>query len=270
MKYFALLTLWLLTIPTFGQIVKLESFVYNGKTYHNVKLEKTSPVEVRLTHNDGVRKIPMSGLSEEQKNKLGFNKLETDTHINKIKVHNDQNEKFLPKLQTLYLIRGTVNQVTDEGIIINSATVFKFKEVGYFTYNTTDTSIIGFESLGHHDIFIYGKHGVVDNSVVSYFVEGGMDYSFITVLGATRTIRGVNRTSVEFNEWYNTVIAPKNNEIVNQRVKDKIRKAEAKLQQLELEEIKKREQRQRKQEAEQEYRRTHKNEFKHLNPKDRN
>jgi hypothetical protein len=224
-----LFILLILTITSFSQSLVLESFEHNAEIYHNVKLEKISSIEARITHNDGVKRILATDLSDDLKNKLGFDKLEIDKHVSKIADINKRNEEFNQKLKTLYAIRGTISQVTDKGILINDATIFKFKEIGYFTYTTTDTSTIGFETLGKSDVFVYGSSSSVDGEVVNYLVEVDDNYTFTTVLGASRCVRGLKRCPKEFTDWFNTVIVTKGNEIVNKTAQLKLADGERKL-----------------------------------------
>ena len=224
-----LFSLFILTITSFSQTLTLDKFEHDGKEYHNAKLEKISPLEIRVVHNDGVKRIPIVELSDEYKNKIGFDKVESDKYIAEITTRNKKAEELDQKLKNLYAVRGTITQVTDNGVLINDATIFKFKEIGYFTFTSTDTSTIGFEQIGKFDVFIYDESSSVDGDSINYLVEMANNYTFVTVLGATRTVRGLNRCPKEFTNWFNTVIVPKGNEIVHRKAELKLADGERKL-----------------------------------------
>lgn len=225
----------LMVTSLLSQSINLEEFSYNDRVYTKAELVKVSPVEVRVKHSDGVMRIPMINLPIELQTKLGASKEESDEYVAKSLDTQKKYDDLTNKLSKVYRVLGDISQVTPEGILIEGAHIFKFESVGYFNFDTSDISTISFREIGYMSIFIHGNTSLVDGDSVNCLVEVSGGYSFITVLGSQRTVKGVKPCDPDFVKYFNSFIVPRGKEIVNQMARRKLADGERKLVELKYE-----------------------------------
>jgi len=96
--------------------IEVATLTANGKTYQKCKVEKIDATFARVTHEEGIARVPMTTLPEEVRTKLGYNE-KKDVRLRKQiiteSVKSDAKAKLQRASQTMKL---TIDLITPEGL----------------------------------------------------------------------------------------------------------------------------------------------------------
>ena len=193
----------------------------DGKVYSNVKVNRVEPDGITISHGSGITKVYFWELTADIQQKYSYDpakareyniqaqsrqaalaakQQEAAARIRKQTEYEEANKELLTIIrQGATELVGTVQQITEDGVLISNAKApYRSQDdvvpPGYTrtTYNGPDTSKTKYvrAAADYEPVFILGAgSGYTDGAKWSSIVYPAGTYSYTTVMGAGKTVK---------------------------------------------------------------------------------
>lgn len=154
--------------------IKLPELVHKGRTYKNTTIAKADETTAKITHADGIARIPIADLPESVRTAIGYDPAAAEKATARAEADASIARMRARLIASGVILKMTVRDISSQGIA-GSTRIYNAK--GEFQ-NEDD---VFFSQKGADGIYISGK-------VYELIAIPADTYKYTTILGATRVI----------------------------------------------------------------------------------